>query len=105
MLDFDSLVLGPVYETFGKPSVLTIGPSTYDLAVVDLTKGITVENDGGVGIQTVRTAADVRRNTLAALGISLDNLPGSALALTGTDWTIKTFIEGEAEVRLILMHS
>jgi hypothetical protein len=104
MLDFDSLVLGPVYKTFGKPAVLTIGPSTYDLAVVDFTKGITVEDDG-VGIQTVRPAADVRRNTLAALGISLDDLPGSALALNGTDWTIKTFIEGEAEVRLILMHS
>ena len=103
MLDFDALVLGPVYKTFGKSAVLTIGPSTYELVAVDFTKGVSVEDDGGVGIQTIRPAVDVRRNTLTAFGISLDDLPGSALALNGTDWTIKTFIEGEAEVRLILM--
>ncbi len=45
MIDFDALVLGPVYDTFGKPAVLTIGPSTYDLVVVDNTKGVSVEDD------------------------------------------------------------
>ena len=31
MIDFDALVFGPVYGTFGKPAVLTIGSASYDL--------------------------------------------------------------------------
>lgn len=104
MLDFDQLVLGPVYETFGKAASLTIGPSTYDLVVVDFTKGVTVD-DGGVGIQTIRPAVDVRRKVIEPLGIDLDDLPGAILSLGGMDWTVKTFIEGEAEIRLILMQN
>jgi hypothetical protein len=104
VIDFDALVLGPVYDTFGKPAVLTIGPSTYELVAVDFTKGVTVD-DSGVGIQTIRPAVDVRRSALVALGISLDDLPSATLALNGTDWTVKTFIESEAEVRLILMQN
>ena len=104
MLDFDQLVLGPVYETFGKAASLTIGPSTYDLTVVDFIKGVTVD-DGGVGIQTIRPAVDVRRKVIEPLGIDLDDLPGAALSLDGTDWTINTFTEGEAEIRLILMQN
>lgn len=104
LLDFDQLVLGPVYETFGKAASLTVGPNTYDLVVVDFTKGVTVD-DGGIGIQTIRPAVDVRRKFIEPLGIDLDDLPGAALSLNETDWTIKTFIEGEAEIRLILMQS
>ncbi len=104
MLAFDQLVLGPVYETFGKQASLNVGPSTYDLTVVDFTKGVTVD-DGGVGIQTVRPAVDVRRKVIEPLGIDLDDLPGAMLSLNGTSWTVKTFIEGEAEFRLILMQT
>ena len=103
MIDFDALVLGPVYDTFGKPAVLTIGPSTYDLVVVDYTKGVTVEDDGAIGVQTIRPAADVRRTALVAAGIELDDLVDGQLALAGTTWRIKSLIENEADVRLILM--
>jgi hypothetical protein len=103
VIDFDVLVLGPVYDIFGKPAVLTIGPSTYDLVVVDYTKGVSVEDDGGIGVQTIRPAADVRRSALAAAGIALDDLVDGQLELAGTAWRIKSLIENEAEVRLILM--
>ena len=103
MIDFDALVLGPVYDTFGKPAVLTIGPSTYDLIVVDYTKGVTVEDDSAIGVQTIRPAADVRRTALVAAGIELDDLVDGQLALAGTTWRIKSLIENEADVRLILM--
>lgn len=103
MIDFDALVLGPVYDTFGKPAVLTIGPIAYEFVVVDYTKGVTVQDDGAIGVQTIRPAADVRRTTLAAAGIALDDLVDGRLALAGTTWRIKSLIENEADVRLILM--
>lgn len=103
MLDFDALVLGPVYETFGAPAVLTIGPTTYEVIAVDYTKGVTVEEGGAVGIQTIRPAADIRRKALAAAGIELDDLVDGQLALNGANWTIKSLIENKSEIRLILM--
>lgn len=105
MLDFDALVLGPIYSTFGSPAVLTIGPITHEIVVVDFTKGISVEDESGVGIQTIRPAVDVRRQTLTALSVELDDLPDYSLTLNGAVWTIKTLIEGDVEVRLILMQS
>ncbi len=103
MIDFDALVLGPVYDTFGKPAVLTIGPSTYDLVVVDYTKGVSVEDESSLGVQTIRPAADVRRTALEAAGIALDDLIDGQLAVAGTTWRIKSLIESETDVRMILM--
>jgi hypothetical protein len=105
VIDFDALVLGPVYDTFGKPAVLTIGPDTYNLAVVDYTKGVTVEDDSTIGVQSIRPAVDIRRTTLVAAGINLDDLVDGELALSGATWRIKSLIENEAEVRLILLQS
>jgi len=102
MLDFNALVLGPIYDTFGTPAVLTIGPTTHPLCVVDYTKGIAVEEDR-VGIQTIRPIADVRRAALVAIGIEVEDLIGGQLALNAVNWRIKSLLEGEAEVRLILM--
>jgi hypothetical protein len=102
MLDFDALVLGPVYETFGTPAVLMIGPTTQHLCVVDYTKGVAVEEDR-VGIQTIRPVADVRRNALVAIGVEVDDLIGGQLALNAVNWRIKSLLENEAEIRLVLM--
>ena len=104
MLDFDALVLGPVYDTFGTPAVLTIGPSTYQLTVVDFTKGVEIA-ESGVGMQTVRSVADVRRATLVALGVQLDDLVDANLELSATTWRIKSLLESEVEIRLILMQA
>ena len=104
MLDFDALVLGPVYDTFGAPAVLTIGPSTYQLTVVDFTKGAEVA-ESGVGIQTIRPVADVRRAKLAAIGVQLDDLVDADLQLSGAHWRIKSLLENEAEIRLILIQT
>jgi hypothetical protein len=103
IIDFDALVLGPVYGTFGMPAVLTIGATAYDLTVIDNTKGVTVEDGSLVGVQTVRPAVDVRRNALSALGIAVDSLVGSQLALNGATWRIKSFLDNGGELRLILL--
>lgn len=105
MVDFDALVLGPVYDTFGKTAVLTVGPDTHELVLVDFTKGVSTDDEGSIGVQTIRPAADVRRATLTALAIELDDLIGAHVELAGRTWRIKSLIENEAEVRLILLQT
>lgn len=102
-IDFNAVVLGPVYDTFAKPAVLTIGPASYDVEVIDNTKGVSVEEGGTIGVQTIRPAVDVRRTTLLLHGIQFDDLIDSQLALDGMAWRIKSFIESAGELRLILM--
>lgn len=103
MIDFDALVFGPVYDTFGQPAVLTIGSSSHDLVVIDNTRGVTVDEAGSIGVQTIRPAADVRRSALARLGIAAGDLPDGRIEFDDAVWTIKSVLENGDEVRLILM--
>ena len=64
MIDFDALVFGPVYRTFGQPAVLTIGSTVHQIDVIDGTRGIAVEEGGSIAVETVRPVADVRRSQL-----------------------------------------
>ena len=102
MIDFDALVLGPVYDAFGEPAVLTLSSARYDVTVIDHTEGVEVE-DGGIGLQTIRPAVDLRRSALTALGIAIADLVGGEVALGATAWRIKTVIENGLELRLIVM--
>jgi len=102
VIDFDALVLGPVYDAFGEPAVLTLGVTSYDLTVIDHTAGIEVE-DGGIGLQTIRPAVDMRRSAVTALGIAIADLIGGELVLGGATWRIKTVIENGLELRLVMM--
>ena len=103
MIDFDALVFAPIYSTFGQPAVLTIGSSSLDLVVIDHTRGVTVDDAGSIGVQTIRPAADVRRSALVRLGIAVRDLVDGALEFNGTAWRIKSVLENGDEIRLILM--
>ena len=102
MIDFDALVLAPVYDTFGEPAVLKLGLASYDLTVIDHTKGVEVE-DGGMGVQTIRPAVDLRRSTLASLGLAVADLVGGQLVFGAAAWRVKSVIENGLELRLIVM--
>ena len=102
MIDFDALALAPVYDAFGEPAVLTLGAASYDLTVIDRTQGVEVE-DGGIGVQTIRPAVDLRRSALQPLGIAVADLVGGELVLGGAAWRVKTVIENGLELRLIVM--
>ena len=102
MIDFDALVLDPVYATFGEPAVLKLGAASYDVTVIDYAKGVEVE-DGGMGVQTIRPAMDLRRSTLTALGIAVADLVGGQLVFGASTWRIKSVIENGLELRLIVM--
>ena len=103
MIDFDALVFGPVYDTFGQPAVLTIGPSSYDLVVIDHTRGVTVDDAGSIGVQTIRPAADVRRSALARIGLTAGDLVDGQIEFNDATWSIKSILENGDELRLILM--
>ena len=105
MLDFDALVFGPVYDVFGQPALLTIESGQYDVTVIDHTRGVTVEEGGSIGVQTIRPAADLRRGSLRALGIQVKKLLDGELRFGGAAWQIKSFLENGDELRLILMAS
>ena len=105
MLDFDGLVFGPVYDVFGQPAVLATDAGLFDVVVIDHTRGITVDEGGMVGVQTIRPAADIRRSALNALGISKKHLLDAQLMFGGASWQIKSLLENGDELRLILMAS
>jgi hypothetical protein len=102
VIDFDALALVPIYDAFGEPAVLTLGPASYDVTVIDRTQGVEVE-DGGIGVQTIRPAVDLRRSAFAALGIAIADLIGGEFELGGATWRVKTVIENGLELRLIVM--
>jgi hypothetical protein len=102
VIDFDALVLGPVYDAFGEPAVLTLSSARYDLTVIDHTQGVEVE-DGGVGLQTIRPVVDLRRSAFTAPGVAIADLIGGELELGGATWRIKSVIENGFELRLIVM--
>lgn len=102
MIDFDALVLGPVYDAFGELAVLTLSSASYGVTVIDHTEGVEVE-DGGIGLQTIRPAVDMRRSAVTALGIAIADLIGGELGLGGASWRVKSVIENGLELRLIVM--
>jgi hypothetical protein len=103
MIDFDALALGPVYEAFGEQAVLTIGSASYDVVVIDNTKGVSVEDSNIVGVQTIRPVVDVRRSSLVTHGIDVVDLIGGQIVFGTRVWRIKTVVENGHELRLIVM--
>ena len=103
MIDFDALVFEPVYGTFGQPAVLTLGRSSYDLVVVDHTKGVIVDEVGSIGVQAIRPAVDLRRTSLVKFGLVTRDLVDGEVEFNDTAWRIKSVLENGDEIRLILI--
>jgi len=104
MIDFDALVFGPVYDTFGEPAILTIGPVAHQITVIDHTRGIAVEEAGPIAVETIRPVVDVRRSELAQKGIAVVDLIDAELLFAGQIWRVKAPLELlRDELRLILI--
>jgi hypothetical protein len=104
MIDFDTLVFGPVYGTFGEPAVLTVGSAVHQITVIDHTRGIAVEETGPIAVETIRPVVDVRRSELAQKGIVVADLIDAGLLFAGQTWRIKAPLELlRDELRLILI--
>jgi hypothetical protein len=103
MIDYDALVLDPVYQTFGELAVLSIKSSSYDVVVIDNTKGVSVEDGSIAGMHTIRPAVDVRRSALDSHGIDAVQLAGGQIVFATTSWRIKSVVENGLELQLIVM--
>jgi hypothetical protein len=103
MIDYDAVVLDPVYQTFGELAVLSIGSASYDVVVIDNTKGVSVEDGSIAGMHTIRPAVDVRRSELVGHDIEAAQLVGGQIVFATTAWRIKSVFENGLEVRLIIM--
>jgi hypothetical protein len=104
VIDFDALLLQPAYSVFAEPAVLTIGAAAYDIAVIDGTRGVAVEEGGPIAVESIRPIVDVRRRELDQKGIVVVDLIDAELVLAGQTWRIKTPLElNREELRLILM--
>jgi hypothetical protein len=95
VIDFQTLMLDPIYATLGVPASITIpadGSSDEltitDLTVIDKTSGLTVgEHDAQV--TTIEPACCIRRAELDANGLSLASLDRASIEFNGSRWTIK----------------
>ena len=79
MIDFDVLVLGPVYDAFGEPAVLTVRSVNYDLTVIDHTEGVTVDEGGRSGYRPFarRLTCVAARSSASALPLAISSMPRS----------------------------
>lgn len=91
MIDFNRLLYGASFTTFGTPASLVIGDAVPVLiTVIDRTSGVKIE-DGQIGIMSVQPGADIRAADLA--GVDLADLDGASLTFNGTTWRIHTVLE------------
>ncbi len=95
MIDFEALMLDPLYATLGVPASITIpadGSSDEltitDITVIDKTGGIAT-GDQPVQVETIEPACCIRRAELTANGLTLANLDGASITFNGSRWTIK----------------
>jgi len=105
--DWSDILLGPCYDEFARPAVLTLVAGAFDIAAIDDTAGVLLPA-GGIGIETLSPVARVRAADLLGLGVTMAQLDNQALALNGKNWTItahrmKPSPSGESDGEVILL--
>jgi len=88
MIDFQSLLVDPIYASLGVPATLVLadGSTVYNLTVIDKTTAATV--GAHIDIPTVTPLAKIRRAELTSLGLSKEDIIDGTLTLNGFSWTI-----------------
>ena len=87
MVDFNALLLNPIYAALGVPAVLTLSDSrVFNITVIDKTSGVEVGNN--VQVPTILPAAAIRYAEIAALGMNKNDIEGGTLEFNGYTWTI-----------------
>jgi len=110
MIDYASLLYGPVFDVLGVEAVLTLDLTDAEpvaLTVYDGTSGVEIGDPALVS--TIRPVADVRATELAENSLSVAQLRHATLAFNGKSWTVMNHQytaaptgEGQGLVRLIL---
>lgn len=92
MIDYQALLLDPIYATLGVPAKLTLANATAypGLKVIDKTSGVTI-GDHDAQVDTLEPACCIRYATLTALGLVPVNLEGATIEFNGSRWKIKSY--------------
>lgn len=105
-MDFQALLLDPIYSIQGVEATLTLESSSeITLTVIDKTAGVDVGD--GAEVQTLLPAAVVRVVELTTAGVDRTRLRGALLDFNGGNWEIKSYrpkptLNGEADGELYL---
>lgn len=105
-MDYQALLLDPIYDRLGVAAELTIGSADpVDLTVIDKTAGVNVGDQ--VEVQTIRPVAAVREAELDEHEIAAEDLRGGSISFNGGSWQVHSFQrkpvpEGPGEIWLIL---
>lgn len=88
MIDFTSLLLGPVYAAFGcEAEFVTEDGATVSVTAIDKSSGVAVGTEAEV--QTIRPAAVVRAADLEAAGVTAEDLNDASLTMNGKTWRVE----------------
>jgi hypothetical protein len=108
-LDYDALLLDPIYDALGVDAVLDLGTAgTVELVVLDKTEGVLLESpNNGLQLATSKPAACVRVSELNANSLARADLKNLPIAFNGGSWKIvatqpKPVPTGSGELYLIL---
>jgi hypothetical protein len=88
-MDYTALLYSPIYDVLGVPADLTPNrpePPTVSVVVIDKTAGVDIS--GAMDVMSLRPAAVVRTQDLAAAGVSTSELDGGTLRFSGQTWRI-----------------
>lgn len=93
MIDWNALMLDPVYAALGVPAVITIagsGDVIDGLTVIDKTAGVLLgEHD--TQVDTLTPACCIRASEWDAAGQTALDLEGASIAFNGSRWNITGF--------------
>lgn len=106
-IDLTALALNPIYSILSSSLTLEDGTT---ISVIDKTSGITINE--GIGIETIKPAAAVRKQSLIDANIDIEALVKTDVTLNNKTWTILNYkvypgINGEndGEIYLILQEN
>jgi hypothetical protein len=88
VLDYRSILFGPIYACWGVPAVLTTADGAFfELTAIDMTTG----QSGVAGpseLETVRPSALMLQGDLTDAGVDMDSLDDCTLTLNNVTWDI-----------------
>lgn len=106
MIDFNAVLLDPIYDAFGVEASLEAS-GTVTLTVIDDTQGVVLDTGTSLQFAAAKPAARVRLSELTANNIAREDLKDAAITFNGNSWTIaatqpKPLPDGPGELYLIL---
>lgn len=91
-IDWDAVLLGPVYEAMAVTGTITplTSASSASVAMIDATHGAEIPGKTGFEVSTVKPVAYVRASVLAAASLTRADLRGAAVALNGKTYRVES---------------